>query len=81
MFELPRDYPNEHTGKVFTRIIEKRLRERLEETIGQETQHDFGKSRRSQDLTFTMIELSEKLQRKIKKYTYVLLIYKKALIK
>ena len=47
-------------GKVFTRIIENRLKERLEEALG-ETQHGFRKGRSTQDLILTMRQLNEKL--------------------
>ena len=40
-------------GKVFTRVIENTLRERLEDTVG-ESQHGFRKGKSRQDLIFTI---------------------------
>ena len=59
MFKL-QNYLTSIPGKVFTRIIENRLRKRLEDNIG-ETQPGFRKGRSTQDLIFTTKQLREKL--------------------
>ena len=82
MLELQGDWITQTSipWKIFTWIIENRMRERLEDSTG-ETQHGFRNGGTTQDLTFTMRQLWENCWVKAKKYTYVLWTYKKPLIK
>jgi hypothetical protein len=50
-------------SKVFTRVIQKRLREKLE-TAMEETQHGFRKGTSTQDPIFILRQTGEKLLRK-----------------